>query len=58
MLHNHVCNGCSAVFTNQLFCQLKVKALNVGKGTPGTVVLMKRKELVVATSSSKVKIYL
>ena len=29
----------AAVFTNQLFCQLKVEAFDVGKGTRGAVVL-------------------
>ena len=29
----------AAVFTNQLFCQLKAEALDVGEGTRGTVVL-------------------
>ena len=33
----------AAVFTNQLFCQLKAEALDVGEGTRGTVVLHKEK---------------
>ncbi|MCG8625501.1 MAG: hypothetical protein MJE68_26325 [Proteobacteria bacterium] len=47
----------TAIFTNQLFRQLKAEALDIGKGTRGTIVLHD-KETVIATSSRKVKIYL
>ena len=35
----------AAVFTNQLFCQLKAEALDVGKGTRGTVVLHEKERV-------------
>ena len=46
----------TVIFTIQLFRQLKAEALDIGKGTRGTIVLHD-KETVIATSSRKVKIY-
>ena len=35
----------TAIFANQLFCQLKAEALDIGKGTRGTVVLHEKERV-------------
>ena len=47
----------TAILGHQLLRQLKTEALDVGKGTCGTVVLHEN-ESVIATLSRKVKMYL